>query len=69
LYTLRSLGVQNYVDFKVYVDGVWMFTKKVTNSTMFKLPRGFKNKKWEFELEGMIPVKRFTVATSTEEIV
>jgi hypothetical protein len=69
LYTLRSLGVQNYVDFKVYVDGVWVFTKKVTNSTMFKLPRGFKNKKWEFELEGMIPVKRFTVATSTEEIV
>jgi hypothetical protein len=35
---------------------------------MFKLPGGFKHKKWEFGLEGMIPIKRLTVATSTEEI-
>jgi hypothetical protein len=35
---------------------------------MFKLPRGFKDKKWEFEMVGMIPVKRLTIATSTEEI-
>jgi hypothetical protein len=69
LYSLSSLGVQSYVDFKIYVDGVLKFTKQVTDSNMFKLPRGFKDKKWELVLEGMIPVKRVTIATSTEEIV
>jgi hypothetical protein len=69
LYSLRDLGVWNYVDFKVIVDGTVKFVKQVTNNEMFKLPKGFKNKKWTFELEGMIPVKRVTVATSTEEIV
>lgn len=69
LYSLRDLGVWNYVDFKIIVDGTVKFVKKVTNNTMFKLPRGFKDKKWEIELEGMIPVKRVVMATSTEEIV
>ena len=69
LYDLQSLGVQNYVDFKIYVDGTLVYTKQVSNSNMFKLPRGFKNKKWEIGVEGMIPVKRVTMATSTEEIV
>ena len=69
LYSLKSLGVQSYVDFKVYVDSVLKFTKQVSTSNMFKLPRGFKNKKWEVVVEGMIPVKRITMATSTEEIV
>lgn len=69
LYSLSSLGVQDYVDFHVYVDGVLKFTKQVKNSNMFKLPRGFKNKKWEIVVEGMIPIKRIVMATSTEEIV
>ena len=69
LYSLTSLGVQSYVDFKVWVDGTLKFTKQVVNSNTFKLPRGFRDKKWEFGLEGMIPVKRLTVATSLEEIV
>ena len=69
LYTLQSLGVQAYVLFKVFVNGVLVFSKEVTDSQMFKLPGGFKHKKWEFGLEGMIPVKRLTIATSTEEIV
>jgi hypothetical protein len=53
----------------VFVNGNLLFTKQVMDSDMFKLPRGFKHKKWEFGLEGMIPIKRMTVATSTEEIV
>jgi hypothetical protein len=69
LYSLTSLGVQGYVDFKIYADGVLKFTKQVTDSNLFKLPRGFKDKKWEWEVSGMIPVKRVTMATSTEEIV
>ena len=69
LYTLGSLGVQEYVEFKIYVDSVLKFTKHVMYSTMFKLPRGFRNKKWEIEITGMIPVKRVLMATSTEEIV
>jgi hypothetical protein len=69
LYSLTSLGVADYVTFKVWVDGTLKLSKQISNSTMFKLPRGFRNKKWEFGIEGMIPVKRMTVATSTEEIV
>jgi len=69
LYSLGNLGVQNYVEFRVYVNSVLKFTKQIMNSQMFKLPRGFKHKKWEIEMSGMIPVKRVTLATSTEEIV
>jgi hypothetical protein len=69
LYSLSSLGVTPYVEFKIYADGVLKFTKQISDSNMFKLPRGFKDKKWELELSGMIPVKRVTIATSTEEIV
>jgi hypothetical protein len=69
LFSLKSLGVLEYIIFKVFVNGNLLYTKQVMNSDMFKLPRGFKHKKWEFGLEGMIPIKRLTVATSTEEIV
>ena len=69
LYSLVSLGVQNYVEFRLYADGVLKFTKYVMNSNMFKLPRGYRDKKWEFEVEGMIPIKRVIIATTTEEIV
>jgi hypothetical protein len=69
LYTLRNLGVQSYVNFKIYVDGDLKWVKQLSNSNMFKLPGGFKHKKWEWSVDGMIPVKRVTLATSTEEIV
>lgn len=68
LYSSADFGFQNYVEFRVYVDGVLNFTKQVTDSTAFKLPRGFKNKKWEWEVVGMIPVKRVVLATSMEEL-
>jgi hypothetical protein len=69
LFSIISLGVQSYVEFNIFVDSVLKFTKQITDSNMFKLPRGFKNKKWEWRVSGMIPVKRVTIATSTEEIV
>ena len=68
LYGLSSLGVQSYVNFKIFVDGNLKFTKQLSESTMFKLPRGFRDKKWEWSVDGMIPVKRVILATSTEEI-
>jgi hypothetical protein len=68
LFNIASLGLQAYIEFKVYVNGILKWTKQVTSNDMFKLPRGFKDKKWEFEMVGMIPVKRLTIATSTEEI-
>jgi len=68
LYSLTNSGAQSYIDFRLYADSVLKFTKQVSNSTMFKLPRGFRAKKWHFEVSGQIPVKRITLATSTEEI-
>lgn len=68
LYSLASLGIQSYVDFKVYVAGVLKFTKQVSTCDAFKLPRGFKNKQWEWEVVGMIPVKRVSMASSMEEL-
>jgi len=69
LFNTTNLGLQDYVEFKVYVDGDLKWSRQVDNSKMFKLPRGFKHKKWEFEVVGMVPCKRITIATSTEEIV
>jgi hypothetical protein len=68
LYNLRNLGVQAYVNFKIYTDGELRWVKQISNSNIFKLPGGFKNKKWEWSVDGMIPVKRVTLATSTEEV-
>ena len=68
LYSLSALGVQNYIEFRLYADGVLKFTKQLTDSKMFKLPRGYKAKKWEFEVEGMIPVKRVIISNTTQEI-
>ena len=68
LYNLASVGIQSYVEFKVYADGALVFTKSVTDSTAFKLPRGFKNRKIEWEVTGMVPVKRVVLATSMEEL-
>jgi hypothetical protein len=69
LYSVADSGAQSYIDFRLYADGVLKFSKQVSTSNMFKLPRGFREKKWHFELSGQIPVKRVTIATSTEEIV
>jgi len=69
LHDLATLGIQPYVNFRLYIDGVLTWTKQINSSTMFKLPRGFKDKKWEWSVEGMIPIKRVTLATSTEELV
>jgi hypothetical protein len=69
LFSLASLGVQDYVVFNLYESGVLKFSKEVRSSKMFKLPRGYKGKQWEVELKGMITTKRVTLASSTEEIV
>jgi hypothetical protein len=66
---LNTLGIQGFVNFKLYIDGALRWTKQVKDSTMFKLPRGFRDKKWEWSVQGMIPIKRIILATSTEEIV
>ena len=68
LYDLSSIGLQNYVEFQIYANGVLKFTKQLTDCKAFKLPRGFKEKKWEWQVTGMIPIKRVTLATSMEEL-
>ena len=68
LYDLSTVGLQDYVDFNVYVDGVLTFSKQVSDCKAFKLPRGFKNKIWEWEVIGMIPIKRVTLASTMEEL-
>lgn len=69
LIRLLNVGVQDFIEFRVYVKSVLQFTKQVRNNSIFKLPRGFKSQEWEIEVVGMIPIKRIIMATSTEEIV
>lgn len=69
LYDLAALGVQDYVTFNLYADSVLKFTKQVTSSKMFKLPRGYKAKEWEVELVGMITVRRIVVSTTTKDLI
>jgi hypothetical protein len=69
LYDLSGISIDPTITFKIYADGVLQFTKNVTNNKIFKLNSGYKSKRYDFQIEGNIPVKRMDVATSVEEII
>lgn len=53
---------------KVYADGVLRHTKTVTSGMAFRLPSGFRARKWEIELVGIDPVTKAVIGESMEEV-
>lgn len=68
LYDLSGVETNAEIVFRVYADDVLKFTKNVSNGKPFRLNSGYKSKRYEFQIEGNIPVKQMDVATSVEEL-
>jgi hypothetical protein len=68
LRSLNSLSIGSSVTFKWYASGVLKHSRIVTNSRPFRLPPGFRSKRFEIGLEGYVPVKMVEVASGMEEL-
>jgi len=67
LYTLGNISITSDISFKLYVDGDLKFTKIITSDGAFRLPSGFRGRRWEVQIEGYIPVREVTLAPSMSE--
>lgn len=54
--------------FYLYADGVLKHTQTVTSTKPFKLPGGYRSRRWKFKLIGNVAVKRADIASSVHEI-
>ncbi len=68
LLDLSGVSASVEIKFRVYADGELKFTKNVMNTQPFRLNSGYKSKRYEFQLEGNIPIKKMDIATSVEEL-
>ena len=68
LFDLNSISASPYVVMTIWADGVEVFQKSVDTAKAFKLPRGFKGKRWEVQFSGTIPVRGFDMATTMKEM-
>lgn len=55
-----------FVRFNVYADGDLVFSEQVTDKKAFKLPAGFKNDVWEFEVQGQRVIYTIKVAETAK---
>jgi hypothetical protein len=53
---------------KLWVDNVLKYEKNVSTTKAFKLPKGFKGKRFEVEFSASIPIRRFDMATTMKEL-
>lgn len=66
---VQTLGPGDYGLFRVYADGVHVFTKEIRKSgQVFRLPSGFKAQYWQFEVEGRITVRSIEIASTVKEL-
>lgn len=68
LYDVNSSNISSTVLFELYADGVLKVSKQVGGDDLFKLPAGFKSKRYEVRLQGNIPLRRLDLATSAMEL-
>jgi len=68
LYDIQSISSNPSVILRIYKAGTLKQTKSISNNQIFKLNSGYKGKKYHFEIEGNIPIKRMDVANSVKEI-
>jgi len=71
LIDLTDYDMSPEISLKLYVENELHFTKIVSaadRATVFKLPKTFLGRKFEFEVSGFIPVKQITIATGSKEL-
>lgn len=56
------------ITFRLFADGEMVFSKAVENSDPFRLPGGFKGRRYQIQVEGNFAVQELTVATSITEL-
>jgi hypothetical protein len=54
--------------FKLYADGALKFTKTVASASVFRLPSGYRSRRYQVELSGTSNVREVGFATSVEEL-
>lgn len=54
--------------FRLYADGVLVFTRSVTSSEPFRLPAFGLARRWQFELEGKAPLEQALLGSSVGEV-
>jgi len=56
------------VTFKLYSGGQLRHTQTVTSNSQFRLPSGYRDINWEFQIEGTNEVSEVVVAQSSDEL-
>ena len=56
------------VIFKLYADGILVFTTTVTNSNVVRLPSGYRAKEFQIEVSGSGVLQSFAIANSVSEL-
>jgi hypothetical protein len=57
-----------YLTLTVYAQGKQVAAVTVKNSLAVRLPSGFKADRWEFQLDGNVPVRHLKVAETSKEL-
>jgi hypothetical protein len=57
-----------YVLLSVYANGVLRAKIQVKNHQPFRLPSGFKADRWEFQLDGNVPLRYLKIAETSKEL-
>jgi hypothetical protein len=65
---IGDLQMDQYVKFRLYVDGELEFEKAINDDKFFRLP-AIRGRRIEFEVGGYVPVRRVTLAQSPNELV
>ena len=68
LRSMNDLSVGSALTFKWRCGGELKFSKIIEDTTPFRLPGGFRSKRFEVELEGYVPVSVVEVASGMEEL-
>lgn len=63
-----NLSVGVTAAFRWICDGVIRHNKTVSNSQAFRLPGGFKGRRFEIQIDGYVPVRTVEVASGMEEL-
>jgi hypothetical protein len=62
-------GVEDrYLQVKIFCNGVLVHTRSVQDRKEFRLPSGFKGDRWEFQLNGNVPLRHLKIAETGKEL-
>lgn len=68
LLQVPSAASVRYINMSLYADGMLVHNASVTSEEEYRLPSGYKAYNWEVQLTGNVPIKKFAMATSLQEL-